>query len=295
MTIIVLFIAIILVLYSLIVRCVVMHPFNTLYYAVRDSSEYFKHKRWNECPYGQIISLCGLFGRGKTLSLVKYATRIYLRYNGKQVYCTRRKKWVTQVIKIYSNVDIAIPHETFSEMKQIVNVSKMQTKIDDEDDILTVSLFLGDEFSVQMNSRSFKTNISPTLLNTILTCRHHRITLAVSSQRFAHMDALLRQVTSYVVENKKIWRFQCQYYYDAWDLENASNVNLIKPIKRTVWFVKDKDYNAYDTFACVENLEKKCEDGDFISDNEILAMRASNGDIENVINLNRKWKKLHRK
>ncbi len=284
-----------LVIYSLVVRGIVLNPCKTVYYVIKDLYVYFKFRCWRECPYGQIISLCGLFGRGKTLSLVKYATLLFSRYNGKMVYCRRRKKWVTQVIKIYSNVDIVIPHESFMEMKQIVNVSKMQQKIDDENDILTVSLFLGDEFSVQMNSRSFKTNISPTLLNTILTCRHHRITLAVSSQRFGHMDALLRQVTSYVIENKKVWRFQCQYYYDAWDLENATNVNLIKPIRRTVWFVKDKDYNAYDTFACVSNLEKKCEEGDFISDAEILAMQASAGSIENVSNLNRKWKKLHRK
>ena len=51
-----------------------------------------------------------------------------------------------------------------------------------------------------------------------MTCRHHYISLYYTAQRFGHVDALLRQVTSYC---DKLWRFQRLKYYDAWELENA--------------------------------------------------------------------------
>lgn len=62
-------------------------------------------------------------------------------------------------------------------MEQIVLAAENNRAYDDEHNTLTVTLVLGDEFSVQMNSRNFKTNIDPLFLNTILTCRHYYISL----------------------------------------------------------------------------------------------------------------------
>ena len=70
------------------------------------------------------------------------------------------------------------------------------------------------------------------------------------------MDALLRQVTSYVVDCDKLWRFQRQSLYDAWEMENATNASLLTPLSRRCWFVLDRDYAAYNTLACVGNLQK---------------------------------------
>ena len=70
-----------------------------------------------------------------------------------------------------------------------------------------------------------------------------------TAQRFGHVDALLRQVTSCVVDCDKLWRFQRQNLYDAWEMENATNTQLLTPLTRRCWFVTNKDYAAYDTLA----------------------------------------------
>ena len=237
-------------------RVAIMHPISTIYYSITDFIHYLIRHGWNECKTGQIIAYTALFGKGKTLSVVHYVRNQYLKYNNKPVWDRDRRKFVTQKIYIISNVDLNIPYEKFVSLEQIVRVSEQFRKMDIENDTMTVTMVLGDEFSVQLNSREFKKNIDPLFLNTLLTCRHHHISLIYDAQRFNHVDALLRQVTSYVIECKKIWRFMVQYQYDAYEMENAVNPTLIVPIIKFGWFVKDSDYNAYDTLACVGNLKK---------------------------------------
>ena len=178
-----------------------------------------------------------------------------------------------------------------------MSISKSKQKIEDELNVKLVTLVLGDEFSVQMNSRSFKTNIDPLFLNTILTCRHYDISLFYTTQRFHHVDALLRQVTSRVGDCNKLWRFQRISWYDAWELENAANVANIKPLSRGCWFVTNSDYNAYDTMACVDNLSKKVTDGDMLSENEIheLLGSTSSSDMNAVSTPSRRFIKRMRK
>ncbi len=166
---------------------------------------------------------------------------------------------------------------------------------DEEEDTLTVTLVLGDEFSVQMNSRSFKSNIDPLFLNTLLTCRHHHITLVYDAQRFSHVDALLRQVTGYVVECRKTWRFQLHYYYDAFQLENSSDPTLIKPFRRTGFFIRDRDFAAYDTLACVGNLKKAVSAGDMMGEADILALQRNTEENLDVVTPSRKLKRLRRR
>ena len=110
-------------------------------------------------------------------------------------------------------------------------------------------------------------------MNTLLTCRHYHISMFYTAQRFNQVDALLRQVTSYVVDCDKSWRLQGNNEYDAWEMENAANVLLLKPLRRRAWFVKDSDYNAYNTLACVGNLKKEMEAGNMLSEQEILALQ----------------------
>lgn len=277
-------------------RLVLQHPISTIYYGITDLTNYVFRKGWNNCPTGQLIAYTALFGKGKTLSVVHYVISMYKRYNNKKVYDRDRKKFVTQKIHVISNVELNIPFEYFVSLEQIVRVSEKYREIDRENDTLTCTLVLGDEFSVQMNSREFKKNVDPLFLNTLLTCRHHHISLIYDAQRFNHVDALLRQVTSYVVECKKIWRFMVQYQYDAYELENATNPALITPMLRFGWFVRDCDYNAYDTLACVGNLKKSFEKGEMMSEDEILALQCNNGaNMDVVSNPSRKYKRRKKK
>ncbi len=269
---------------SVCCRLTILHLPETLYYTVCDFCKWIRYRKWRNCPTGRLIAYTALFGRGKTLSVVHYVVHKYKRYNNRIVYDPYRKKWVRQVVDVISNVQLAIPYERFVSLEQVVAAAERNKEKDAENGTLTITLVLGDEFSVQMNSRSFKTNIDPLFLNTLLTCRHHHIELIYDAQRFNHVDALLRQVTNYVVECRKVWRFQVQYFYDAYQLECASDPSLVKPYRRTGWFVKNKDYAAYDTLACVDNLEKKIRSGDMMSEAEILALRVNDGNagIEGV-------------
>ena len=230
------------------------------------------------------------------MSAVHKVVSLYKRYNDKRIFDFNRKKWVTQKIHIISNVSLSIPYEDFVSMAQIVAVADRMRSVDEKNDTLTCTIVLGDEFSVQLNSRSFKSNIDPLFLNTLLTCRHHHISLIYTSQRFNHVDALLRQVTSYVYTCNKIWRIMVHEQYDAFDLENASDPTLIKPKRRFGWFIKDAAFNAYDTLACVGNLTKSCKEGDMLTEEQILDLQRNNpANIDGIVNPSRKLKRASKK
>ena len=204
---------------------------------------------------------------------------LYNRYNDKPVWCSRRKKFVTQKINVLSNVDLAIPYTKLDSLAQVVKASKTTNAIDDENDTLTVTIVAMDELSVQMNSRSFKDNFNAYFLNTLLCCRHYHISFYGSAQRFQHVDKLLRDVTHTVIQCHKVWRFQLWASYDAWEMENATNAEMIKPLRSGLWFVLDRDYNAYDTLAVVDNLQKKFEEGDILPESEIISNQAPAGPL----------------
>lgn len=259
---------------SVYVRVAVQNPIHTLFNAIVDGYKYIRYKQWRNLKTGQIICYVGLFGMGKTLSAVHHVVGVYERYNNLKVYDEHRKKWVIQKVHVISNVKLNIPYEEFVSLVQLVQIADKYKEIDEQNNTLTFHVVLGDEFSVQLNSRSFKTNIDPLCLNTVLTSRHHNIgPFVITAQRFNHIDALFRQVTGYVITCRKMWRFMEHRKYDAYELENAGNPLDVHPEERFGWFIRNKDYRAYDTLACVGNLSKKCSEGDFLSEEEILALQ----------------------
>lgn len=269
-------------------RIILKNPLKTFKYSISDIIGSIIHKSWNYAPVGFIHAYTGLFGQGKTLSSVEYVVRYYEKYNNKTVYDPFRHKFVIQLVNVLSNVHLTIPYSEFKSLSQIVDVAEQVGKINEENDFRIVTIVLGDEFSVQMNSRNFKSNLDPLTLSAILTCRHHGISLIYTAQRFNHVDALLRQVTEMVIECKKIWRIQCLNYYDGNALENAGSPMQIKPVKRRGFFVQDKHYNAYDSIATVENLIKEYKSGAMISEERILALQGSGNDTNVFINQKRK-------
>ena len=277
-------------------RLVIKNPIATVYYGIKDLRERIIHHTGRNCPTGQIIAYTALFGGGKTLSVVHYVTTLFYRYEGLKVWDRDRKKFVTQKIHVISNVDLVIPYEKFVSLEQIVRVADKFHEMDLQNDTLTVTVVLGDEFSVQLNSREFKKNIDPLFLNTLLTCRHHHILMVYDAQRFNHVDALLRQVTLSVIECKKVWRFMIQYELDAYEMENAVNPLLLTPKARYGWFIRDADYQAYDTLACVGNLKKSCEKGDMLSEEDILKLQCNNGtNMEAVTAPSKAYRKSRKK
>lgn len=255
-------------------RIVALHPFKTAGYSVEDIVNYLLHNAWKYAKMGELKCFMAHFGGGKTLSMAHYATRFYEKYNNKQVWDRKRKSFVTQKVLILSNFELLhVPFEPLKSLKQVVQCAKYNGAIDEKNGTRTVTLVLIDEASVQLNSRNFKSNIDPLFMNRLLTCRHYGISLWYSSQKFKLTDALMRSVTQRCIECQKVWRFMILREYDADEIEYASDPTMVKPRKRYGFLVTNRDYSSYDTFACVDNLEKSVDENDMLTEKEILEMR----------------------
>lgn len=252
-------------------RFLIFHCWQVVPGVIRDFYYYIKYKKWRECrAYGRIVCYTGLFGMGKTKECVRFITQQYNQYNGIKIYDSDTGKWVVQRVVVYSNVELTIPYIQLTSLQQLIECQ--------ESPCGTVNLFLIDEASVVFNSRDFKNNFSIPALNTILTSRHHRIGIYLTSQRFGHMDALLRQVTSLVYDcfYFKPLRMQKISVYDAWDCENCTNLLLLKPKFVRYVYSTDKVYAMYNTYAMVSEISKKCtEKGQFLEDAEILQQQGT--------------------
>ena len=278
---------------SVIARLVFLHPVKTVCYGIKDFILYWKHKQYNYYDAGVLNCYCAHFGGGKTLSIVHYVTLLFKKYNNRKVWDKGRKMFVLQKIHIISNVDLkSVPYEPLNSLSQVVACAYNNKKIDDIENTRTVVLVLLDEASVQLNSRSFKTNIDPIFLNTLLTCRHYHISFLYSSQKFKLTDALMRSVTQKCINCQKLWRFMVQNEYDADEIEYASDPTMVKPRRRTGFLITDADYASYDTLACVDKLKKSVDENDMMSAEEIMAMRGDiNPDNDNVVHRSKRLKR----
>ena len=109
-----------------------------------------------------------------------------------------------------------------------------------------------------------------------------------TAQRFAHVDKLLRDITYNVIDCNKTWRFQHCTFYDGWDYENCQNPDMLKRVDHEWMFIRNIDYDSYDTSEIIDNTKRT----EFISNEEIMNNR---GDIVfnelAVSKVSRKYKK----
>lgn len=254
------------------VRVFLLNPIKSIYNSIIDVFKYFKYKKYNNYNgFGQLNIFCGLFGKGKSLSMVKYLDDIYKHYNNLDVWNNEKKVFEKQTITILTNLELYIPHLKLYQMSDILKY--IEDKSRSQSNILIVAI---DEMSTQLNSRDFKNNFNNDLLNLLLTCRHYKIEIVGTSQRFNHVDALVRQVTSNVIEVNKIWRGLIWRYYDAYALENCNNPLTIQPKFIKTHFVLNKHYALYNTLAVVENFKDNFKKGLCLTDSEILENRNIN-------------------
>ena len=71
-------------------RCALFHPALMVWGGAKDVWLYFRHKKYNLCPSGELVAYTGLFGKGKTLSAVHRVVCAYRRYDGKPIHCGHR-------------------------------------------------------------------------------------------------------------------------------------------------------------------------------------------------------------
>lgn len=287
---IIIFLGIIVILIAFpIIPFLIRHIPDIMKYSFMDIYRFIKYKKYNECKdYGKVVTICAsgtkVFGSGKTLSGVHAIRYIYEKYDGLEVWNATEKRFVTQHIHIISNVELTdIPFTFFQNEKQLIEVEQPE---------MDVTIFFLDESSSIWNSRNYKDNISTTLLTSLLQCRKNKIALFTTSQRFVFQDKLIRQITSEVWEAYKFWRIVRLQTYDAYDMENCTNLQLLRAIATSYWFVKDEDYNAYDTTAIVERLKKMNESGELLTDAEVLDSQGIDERcIDMVSRLSRKGRK----
>lgn len=272
MTIVIIFFAIVLLVKFPELRILLKHPFLSVYYGCRDLIQYIRHKEWNMMNTGDIVCYCSPnFGGGKTLSTVAYIRALYIRYHDKPVFDKERGKFVTQKIIIYSNVDFTdIPYIKLESMAQISSLAKNGHAYDQDNDVLTQIIILIDEAMSELNSRSFKDNFNSVLLKDLVTIRHNRMSIFLTAQDFSKIDTLLRSTCTKVIYAFKTWRLVVHRYYDPKQLDIAGSYLMIEPLHTGGFFATDKHYHAYDTYAIVENLQKKFTSEDIMSEKEIL-------------------------
>ena len=105
------FVVIVLLIKSAILRYTLSHLPKVCFYAFTDFKKYIKYKRWNEFDgYGRmdiyIADDAKPFGSGKTLNMVSDALSVYNHYNDVEVYDFDSDCWVMQYVHIISNVDL---------------------------------------------------------------------------------------------------------------------------------------------------------------------------------------------
>lgn len=278
-------------------RVFLFHPVSSTCYAIKDLVLFIHHKEYDRYDAGMLNCYFAHFGGGKSLSVVHFVSALFKRYNNKRVWDRDRKKFVLQKVHIISNVDLkSVPFEPLISLSQIVCCAWKNKKIDLENNTRTVVIVLLDEASSELNSRSFKTNIDPTFLNTLITSRHFNMSIYYTSQKFKLVDALLRAVTQRCISCCKKWRFMVLNYYDADEMENCTNPDLVVPYYRTGFLITDKDYNSYDTLATVAGLQKKVDENDMMTEKEILEMRGSmNPDMDMISKPSKKFIRMSKK
>ena len=301
MTIIIIIFLIIFIIASPTLQCIVFHPFATIKNGLVDTINYFKYKKWNNAKFGFVDCYTALdskaFGCGKTLTSVNRLANIYRKKNDKMVWCNERKKFVKQKIVIFSMVHFKnIPYIKLVSLGQFISYLHERYEKDKEEDIMTITYLYIDEAGSVFNSRSFKDNFDPLSIKTFLTSRHFKASIVMTAQRFGMVDALARQITNKVIACDLWWRFQRLSYYDAYEMENAQNPAAVKPYKKKCIFITNKKFNEYDTYELLEDIKKKCDEGDMMTEEEILAHQANIGpNMDTIINTSRKYRKSRKK
>lgn len=277
MLIILMLVFIVFMVVSIRFRMIVCHPISCLCYACSDMYYYYKYHQYDVFYGGHLNSYVAHFGGGKTLTMVHDTMRLYKRYNNKRIFDKKRGIWVTQKILVLSNVVIkgCENYQHLDGLKQVVECCTHNEVLDMKHNTKTCVIVIIDEASVMLNSRSFKDNIDYGFLNKLLTCRHYSIDLYYTSQKQNLVDKLLRDVTQKVIHCDKKWRLVVNRIYDADEVEKAGSLTLISPLGITGYIATNDDYNAYDTYAVVKQLEKSTLNGDMLTEQEILANRGS--------------------
>lgn len=239
------------------------------FYVFRDLGKYIQRKGWHDFNYWGLHLFLGKFGGGKTISMVRRAYNVCKSHKG---------------VTVLTNLTLTnFPKDTkIIKLKNALQILDLPDK----------SLVLIDEIGTIFNSRDFanggnesgnskkkgKREVVPKpVYQHVLQCRHRRIMLLGTVQRWNLLDKQLRDIADSVTECRSYLpdpfsRYTtCQEYdaqqYDKWF------ANPLLPIRQIGYYgyiQTDELRKKYDTIEMVEGML----DAEYIPDSEILANRA---------------------
>lgn len=298
-------------IYMPIIPCFIFNLPFVVYYVFYDTFMYFKEKRWKRFKYYGIRVYTGMFGKGKTLSSTYYAKKWYIKYGDTLLFLSNYKLSGIPYTQLVSFEQLVLIQEKWQQLENIKNdvlrfeskqrkygnlviiqkqLDRLRAKVKvlQEDFPYQGVVVLIDEIELLLNNRKYS-DFPLELLHTLCQQRKFKMVILATAQRFGMVDIAFRRITTLVEECNKIWRFQCTKVYDAWEVENAINPKLVKPIGRRCFFVRNKLYKSYDTTQSITRENT----ADFISNKESLERKGYTVSNLNVVNrLNRRGKKL---
>lgn len=236
-----------LLIFSGLFRCFLFNFPSVVGYTFHDIYLYIKEKRWRLFGDYGIHMYIGMFGHGKTLSVAHKARKLYKQYGDSLLFV--------------SNIHlVGIPYVELKNFNQLLQLGDEENASEHVGYVVII-----DEVQALLNNRKYA-DFPISLLGILCEQRKRHICIYCTCQRYYMVDKLFRTITTYAIDCNKYWRFQHCSYYDAWDYENAMNPQLVKRIKHNWWFVRNKDFEAYDTTQMVSKMNPE----DFISNDESL-------------------------
>ena len=243
----------------------------------KDVLLYVKHKKYNNAPIGFICGYVAdggeVFGSGKTLSAVKRLVGLFNKYDGLPVWSDELKKMVKQHVYIFSNITINCPGAVRIDCLQ--QYSDFIKECHSKDDKYISYLFI-DEAGSEWNSRAFASNFTADFISDIVTCRHNGSAFIWTAQDITLVDKLLRSVTTFVYGCSHWGRVFFNMKYSAREVENVTDVRLVKPLAVSGYFASNKIFSKYDTYARFERMRRDVEEGKTLSTAQIIEQRECN-------------------
>lgn len=224
---------------------------------IRDKIIWYRTKGWKRFEGWGLHLYVGMFGAGKT------STMVYDAYN----LCKRFPQ-----ITVVSNFALYnFPAHT--QIRPLKNVSDIINAPDN-------TLVLIDEIGTVFNSRDFmggKGGVPKLLFQHICQCRKRHIEILATTQRWNFLDKQLRDITATVTKSSVSFRHPfsrmatCRVY-DSVDYDMGYTNPLYQPtvIGYEVYIQTDKVRSLYDTSELVETM---LNDKSYVSDAEILSNR----------------------
>lgn len=256
-----------------LVRCFIVNFHFVSFYSVKDIYEYFRYQKWKVFSEFGIDMYVGMFGHGKTLSMVHKARQLYRLYGDS--------------ITFISNFQLkGIPYVPLVNFNQLVDLGEEL----EEGKQGTVVLI--DEISSVLSHRNYA-SFPLELVGLLCQQRKRHVYIMCTAQRFFMVDKIWRSITNRVIDCNKYWRFQHCSCFDAWEYENAMNTDLIRRQGHLWWFVRDIDFHSYDTS---QMIDKKMV-SEFISNEETIVRKGLDSTVNElaVAKPSRKLKKLRKK